>query len=203
VSVPADPSSAAFLAVAACIVSGSEVALTGVSLNPTRIGFVEVLRRMGADMEISDASSSGAEPVGTLTLRYREGLAATVVHAEEVPTLVDEIPILAVAAACASGTTRFEGVAELRVKESDRLEAIARGLGAFGVTVRSGPDWLEVDGGSQLAPVRLDSQHDHRLAMTWAVAALVASGPSVITGWDAIAVSYPRFGEDLERLSAR
>lgn len=201
-SVPADPSSAAFLAVAACIVPGSRVVLPEVSLNPTRIGFVEVLRRMRADVSVSDVRSAGSEPLGTITVCGTHGMVGTLVTAQEVPTLVDEIPVLAVAAACATGTTRFEGVGELRVKESDRLEAIAEGLTAFGVTVRSGEDWLEVDGGATLRPVQLDSQHDHRLAMTWAVAALVASGPCLVTGWDAVAVSYPRFEEDLRRLGA-
>ena len=201
-SVPADPSSAAFLAVAASIVPGSCVVLPEVSLNPTRTGFVEVLMRMGADISISDVRSAGAEPIGTITVSHPSALVGTVVTAAEVPTLVDEIPVLAVAAACATGTTRFEGVSELRVKESDRLEAITLGLRAFGVTVRSGRDWLEVDGGATLQPVQLDSLHDHRLAMTWAVAALVASGPSVVTGWEAVAVSYPRFSEDLQRLGA-
>lgn len=202
-SVPADPSSAAFLAVAASIVAGSRVVLPEVSLNPTRIGFVEVLRRMRADISISDIRGAGSEPLGTMTVRGAPGLVGTLVTAREVPTLVDEVPVLAIAAACATGTTRFEGVGELRVKESDRLEAISRGLTAFGVTVRSGEDWLEVDGGATLQPVRLDSQGDHRLAMTWAVAALVASGPSLVTGWDSVAVSYPRFEEDLRRLGAR
>lgn len=201
-SVPADPSSAAFLAVAASIVPGSRVVLPEVSLNPTRIGFVEVLRRMNADISVSDVRTAGSEPLGTITACHAPRMSGTLVTAQEVPTLVDEIPVLAVAAACADGTTRFEGVGELRVKESDRLEAIARGLSAFGVTVRSGEDWLEVDGGAALQPVRLDSQHDHRLAMTWAVAALVASGPCVVTGWEAVAVSYPRFEEDLGRLGA-
>lgn len=201
-SVPADPSSAAFLAVAASIVPGSRVVLPEVSLNPTRIGFVEVLRRMSADVSVSDVRSTGSEPLGTITVCGASGMVGTIVTAHEVPSLVDEIPVLAVAAACAAGTTRFEGVGELRVKESDRLEAISKGLAAFGVTVRSGEDWLEVDGGAKLRPVRLDSQHDHRLAMTWAVAALVASGPCVVTGWDAVAVSYPRFEEDFRRLGA-
>lgn len=200
VSIPGDPSSAAFFAVAAAIVEGSRVEMPGVSLNPTRTGFLSVLRRMGADIRVHEGAAAGLEPVGTLVVSGTTALTSTTVRAGEVPSLVDEIPVLAVAAACARGTTRFEGVGELRVKESDRLEAVSNGLGAFGVRCRSGRDWLEVDGATSLSGATLGSLGDHRLAMTWAVAGLVASSPTTISGWEACAVSYPSFGSELDRL---
>lgn len=203
VSVPGDPSSAAFLAGAATIVPGSEIHMSDVALNPTRIGFLRVLEAMGADVLIRPERSSGAEPCGELLVRGGRELTGVVVPANEAPSLIDEVPLLAVVAACAHGTTRFEGVGELRVKESDRLAAVAEGLTALGVVVRSGDDWLEVDGPATLHATTLSSLGDHRLAMAWAVAALVADGPVVVDGWEAIDVSYPTFGDDLGRLLAR
>jgi 3-phosphoshikimate 1-carboxyvinyltransferase len=201
-TVPGDPSSAAFLAGAAALVPGSEVVLPGVALNPTRLGFVEFLQRMGADVEATPSATTGSEPVGTIVSRFRAGLVGTTVTAEEVPSLVDEVPLLAVVAAMARGTTRFEGMAELRVKESDRLAAIADGLRRLGAVVRSGDDWLEVDGAGRLHGGSVDGLGDHRLAMAWAVAALAAAGPVTIEGWGAVDVSYPRFAEDLESLTS-
>lgn len=200
VAVPADPSSAAFMAAAAALVPGSDVVIADVSLNPTRLGFVEVLKRMGADVTVTESRLEGAEPVGDIRVRYVAGLTATVVIEPDVPSLIDEIPVLAVVAASATGTTRFEGVRELRVKESDRLEAVAEGLTKLGVTVRTGDDWLEVDGPARLRAATLSSLGDHRLAMSWAVAALGAEGPVEIDAWEAVAVSYPRFAEDLGAL---
>lgn len=203
VSVPADPSSAAFIAGAATLVPDSDVSITDVSLNPTRLGFVGVLQRMGAGVEVRETRSEGAEPVGDIVVRYRADLTATAIEPSEVPSLIDEIPLLAVVAASAHGTTRFNGVAELRVKESDRLSAVSDGLVALGVTARSGDDWLEVDGPARLHGTRLSSLGDHRLAMAWAVAALVADGPVEIEDWAAVAVSYPRFAEDLDSLRSQ
>lgn len=200
VAVPRDPSSAAFLACAAAMVPGSQVTLTGVSLNPTRTGFISVMLRMGASVEIRQEESAGSEPAGTVVIRSSR-LVGTTVTTEEVPSLVDEVPVLALLACRAAGTTRFEGVGELRVKESDRLAAVADGLSALGATVRSGDDWLEVDGPCTLGGATLDSLHDHRLAMTWALAGLVSDKPVTVTGFEAVDVSYPRFAEDLQALS--
>lgn len=202
VPVPGDPSSAAFLVGAAVIVPGSEVHLPDVALNPTRIGFLRVLENMGADVLIRPDRASGAEPAGELLVRGGRELTGVVVPASEAPSLIDEVPLLAVVATTAHGTTRFEGVGELRVKESDRLAAIAAGLTELGATVRSGEDWLEVDGPVVLGSATLDSLGDHRLAMAWAVAGLVATGPVAIEDWGAIDVSYPSFADDLGRLAA-
>jgi 3-phosphoshikimate 1-carboxyvinyltransferase len=157
---------------------------------------------MGANVTALLDHATGAEPVGTLRARFRAGLRATLVSADEVPTLVDEVPLLAVVATAAQGTTRFEGVSELRVKESDRLQAIVDALTTLGATVRAASDWLEVDGPVRLHGASLPSLHDHRLAMAWAVAALVADGPVRIADWEAVAVSYPRFATDLASLLA-
>jgi 3-phosphoshikimate 1-carboxyvinyltransferase len=200
IDVPADPSSAAFFAGAAVIVPGSEVTLTDVDLNPTRLGFVRVLQRMGADVDVEPGGFVGGEEVGTITALHRSGLVGTVVTADEAPSLIDEVPLLAVVATCAHGTTRFEGMSELRVKESDRLEAIEVGLTRLGAVVRTGDDWLEVDGTGRLHGGSLYTLGDHRLAMSWAVASLVAIGPVTIEGFDAIDVSYPGFAADLARL---
>lgn len=201
VAVPRDPSSAAFMACAALMVPGSEITLPGVSLNPTRIGFLRFLERAGADITTAEQPSAGAEPVGTITVRHTPSLRQATVAAEEVPSLVDEVPVLALLASRAGGTSRFEGVGELRVKESDRLEAVHDGLAALGVAVRAGDDWLEVDGPARLGAATLDSLHDHRLAMTWALAGLIAEAPVTVTGFEAVDVSYPRFADDLAALA--
>ena len=189
--VAGDPSQAAFWAVAASILPGSEVVVGNVYAGPARSGFVDVLSRMGADIT-HDPSS------GDLTVRH-SGLTGTVVTADEVPGLVDEVPILAVAAACADGQTTFEGVGELRVKESERLATVESELGRMGADVRVDGDTLVVRG-SALTGAEVDSHHDHRIAMACAVAALVADGPTTIAGWDAVATSYPTFEADLDLL---
>jgi 3-phosphoshikimate 1-carboxyvinyltransferase len=197
--------------VAALIVPDSDVTLEDVALNPTRTGFLRVLDRMGARVSVeyltaeSDGTGAGerdaVEPVGSVRVRYTPTMRATTITAEEVPALIDEIPVLALAASQALGTTRFEGVAELRVKESDRLAAVEQGLTALGVGVKAGPGWLEVSGRAVLAPTTLDSLGDHRLAMTWAVAGLAAAGPVAVTRFEAVDVSYPGFAHDLDRLT--
>lgn len=201
VAVPGDPSSSAFAVVAALIVPGSDVTVTGVSLNPTRTGYLRVLERMGADVRVTVRGETGAESVGDIRAR-RSPLRSTLIPAHEVPSLIDEIPILAVAAARAEGTTRFEGVRELRVKESDRLTAVAEGLGALGATVRAGDEWLEVEGPGRFGPADLDPHGDHRLAMAYAVAALAGTGEVRIERFESVSVSYPRFADDLSALGA-
>ena len=189
--VAGDPSQAAFWAVAASILPGSEVVVANVYAGPARSGIVDVLSRMGADITHDPTT-------GDLTVRH-SGLTGTVVTADEVPGLVDEVPILAVAAACADGETTFEGVGELRVKESDRLATVESELGRMGADVRVDGDTLVVRG-SALTGAEVDSHHDHRIAMACAVAALVADGPTTIHGWDAVATSYPGFVADLDLL---
>jgi 3-phosphoshikimate 1-carboxyvinyltransferase len=186
--VPGDPSQAAFWVVAACLVPGSEVVVEHVYLGPARAGFVDVLVRMGADIEVGPRE---------IRARYRDRLLATTIGADEVPGLVDEIPVLAVAAALADGVTRFDGVGELRLKESDRLAAIVSMVGAASVE----DDCLLVEGRPAVALAdAVDSGGDHRMAMAQAVAALTRGGATTIEGWEAVATSYPGFEADMERL---
>ncbi len=192
--VPADPSQAAFWAVAATIVPGSEVNILGVYHGPGRSDFINVLRRMGADIEVDAVS-------GDMHVRSAS-LKGTVVTAEEFAGLQDEIPVLGVAAALAEGSTTFEGAAELRVKESDRVTTTIAALGEFGARAEPTPDGLVVHGGSHLSGGGVvQSHHDHRIAMAGAVAAMAATGETQIQGWDAVATSYPGFATHLEELT--
>ncbi|HYA44909.1 MAG TPA: 3-phosphoshikimate 1-carboxyvinyltransferase [Acidimicrobiales bacterium] len=198
IEVPADPSQAAFWAVAACIVPGSDLVLEGVYVGRARAGFVGTLQRMGARIEVvlEDPSRHTAD------IHVQAGpLVATTVDRADVPSLIDEIPILAVAAAQAEGATRFTGAAELRVKETDRLATTAEMLSALGVRVEPLADGFVVEGngGAPLNGGSVSSQGDHRIAMAAAVGALAAEGPVRIAGWDATATSYPAFEEDLQR----
>lgn len=217
-TVPGDPSQAAFWVVAACLVPGSAVTVRGVYAGAERIGFVHVLRRMGAGVELSwpgrsgggDAGAGGAESgdgcgVGTVSpvadLQARAGpLSGTTVLAREIPSL-DEVPVLAVAAAAASGSSRFVGMAELRVKETDRLAAVAALVEATGAAAEIDGDDLIVHGAGRLRHFAFDSRGDHRMAMAAAVAALTAGpGESRIGGFASVATSYPGFLADLRSL---
>jgi 3-phosphoshikimate 1-carboxyvinyltransferase len=193
--VPGDPSSAAFFAVAAAITPGSELVLDDVCLNPTRTGFVDVLRRMGADLEVREQGLRAGEPVGELVVRSGP-LVATRIDGDEVPRVIDEIPVLAVAAAFAEGVTEIRDAAELRVKESDRVGTVHQELSQLGVAVEALPDGLVVRGGAPRA-AQLKSHGDHRLAMAAAVAAHAIDGQSTVRGWRAIASSYPEFAAHL------
>ena len=196
--VPADPSQAAFWVVAACIVPGSELVLEDVYVGLARAGFLDVLRRMGADITFENSDSR--RQTADLRVRYRP-LHATDVGGAEVPGLIDEIPVLAVAAARAEGVTTFVDAGELRVKESDRVASMVAALQCVGVGVEPRPDGLVVRGGGgrPLAGGRVDARGDHRVAMAMAVAGLDGAGPTVVAGWDAVATSYPGFEEDLRR----
>jgi 3-phosphoshikimate 1-carboxyvinyltransferase len=195
VEVPGDPSSAAFLVVAALIVPGSALRLEGVLLNPTRTAFLDVLREMGGDIE-SGLSASEHEPVGWIEARASK-LVGVAVDPAKVPALIDEVPALAVAGACASGEFSVSGAAELRVKESDRVAALAEGLSRMGADVVERPDGLVVRGGRPLAGAQVRAHEDHRIAMALSVAALAATGTTTLEGSESVAVSYPRFFDDL------
>ncbi|HVC71503.1 MAG TPA: 3-phosphoshikimate 1-carboxyvinyltransferase [Acidimicrobiales bacterium] len=202
VDVPADPSQAAFWVVAGCIVPGSDIRMERVYVGAGRRGFLDVLRRMGGDIE-EVVQSGPADLAATATVRARYGpLRATAVEATEI-TGLDEVPVLAVAAACAEGTTVFSDVGELRVKESDRLEAVVRLVGAFGGSAEVDGDDLVVHGQPALVPGIFDAGEDHRMAMAGAVAGAAAHGgePSTISGFASVATSYPRFGDHLSELA--
>jgi 3-phosphoshikimate 1-carboxyvinyltransferase len=196
-SIPADPSSAAFPMVAALVLPKSKIILEEVMLNPRRTGLFAVLRRMGAAIEEGPCRIAGGEKVADLTVSSSK-LQGMLVEANEVPDMIDEIPVLAVAAAFAEGTTRIEGLEELKVKESDRLAGTAALLTAGGVICRTGEDWLEVDGtGGEPVPGggTVETDHDHRIGMAAAVLGLGAKAPMKITGANAIGTSFPSFAE--------
>ncbi len=199
VEVCGDPSSAAFLVVAATIVPGSEISLEGVCLNPTRSGFIDILRRMGADIRVESLGSVAGEEIGNLHVRAAS-LRAIEIAAEDVPAAIDELPVLAVAAACAEGRTLVTGAEELRVKESDRIASVTQMLRSLGLLVRERPDGFELEGGSLRGGVRVETNGDHRLVMSAAVAALACSEPVTVAEAAAVAVSFPGFFEVLEGL---
>jgi 3-phosphoshikimate 1-carboxyvinyltransferase len=208
-TVPGDPSSAAFLLAAALLVPGSEVTVDDVLLNPTRAGFLNVIRRMGADLTIRPRPDNGWEPVGAITVRHRP-LRAFTIAPEEVPSLIDELPILAVLAAHADGESTVTGAAELRVKESDRVAVMGEGLRALGVPFFERADGFVVRGPCALrAPAALcpddpgavlATRGDHRVAMSLAVAALVADGPVTLDDDGCVGISFPDFFATLARL---
>lgn len=196
VTVPGDISSAAFWLVAAAITPGSELFLPNVGVNPTRTGVLDVLEAMGANITIENFRIVTGEPVADLRVSS-SSLQATVIEGKILPRLIDEIPILAVAAAFATGTTVIRDAAELRVKESDRLKAIATQLGQMGVKVTELPDGLEITGGKALQGAEVDSWGDHRMAMSLAIAGLHAKGLTTIQRGAAATVSYPNFTTSL------
>jgi len=198
-TVPGDPSSAAFWVVAATVTPGSEVTVEDVCLNPTRIGFVDVLCRMGAEITVEHRGEVLGEPVGSLHVTAAP-LHATVVQGAEIPWVIDEIPALAVAAAFAEGVTEIRDAAELRVKESDRIATITAMLAAFGVASEAVVDGLVVRGGRPVAG-RVESHGDHRIAMAAAVAAGAIEGETTIGDWRSTATSYPEFSADLALLT--
>lgn len=201
VVVPGDISSAAFWLVAGLLVPGADLLLENVGLNPSRTGILEVLGAMGAPLEILNERLVAGEPVGDLRVRPAP-LKAFSICGELIPRLVDEIPILAVAALAAEGTSVIRDAEELRVKETDRLAVMARQLRAMGAELEETNDGLVIPGGQQLHGADVDSETDHRVAMSLAVAALGASGSTSIARAEAAAVSYPNFWDDLARLQA-
>ncbi len=204
VDVPGDPSSAAFMACAAALRPDSAIDIENVSLNEARIGFARVLERMGADITLKPTGSAGEEPCGTISVSYVEHLRSCEVVGREIASLIDEIPVLALVAAHAEGTTVFHEVGELRVKETDRLAAILEGLSKLGVRAWSEGDDLHIEGKPGLVvPEGLvfDSLGDHRLAMTWSLVGFTGAHPVSIRDFEAVRVSYPGFRADIERLA--
>ncbi len=197
--VPGDPSSAAFWLAAASIVPGAAVQLHGVGINPTRMGFVRVLNRMGANITVS-RSHAECEPVGTLVAEFAT-LRGTTIGADEVPALIDELPLIAVLATYATGITEVRGAKELRVKESDRIEAIAENLRAMGAQVETLDDGFRIAGPQRLHGAAIKSYGDHRIAMACAIAALGASSPTTIDDAGCVAISYPGFFATLRYLT--
>lgn len=194
--VPGDISSAAFWMVAAAATPGAQITLKNVGLNPTRTGIITVLLRMGALVTSSETHSDG-EPRGNIIVRGGD-LNATVIGGAEIPNVIDELPILAVAGALARGKTLIRDASELRVKETDRIAAVAQNLRAMGVTVTEHPDGMEIEGGAKLQGATLPCWGDHRIAMAFLVAGLFAEGTTTIEGAECIATSYPGFEHHLD-----
>lgn len=198
VQVPGDPSSAAFWLSAAAIVPGSQITLTNLSLNPTRTGFIEVLKRMGADISIQ-LEVEEPEPIGSVTLKYKP-LKATTLEAAEIPFLVDEVPLVALLGSQAEGVTKVTGAQELRVKECDRIDAIEINLKAMGVHLDTFQDGFTIEGIQSLKGAAIECFHDHRIAMMFSIAALIAEGKTEILDPQCVAISYPDFFEVLKSL---
>ncbi len=192
IDVPADISSAAFFLVGASIAPGSDLVLEHVGLNPTRTGVLQILRRMGADIEVSNERDVGGEPVGDLRVRAAP-LSGIRIPQDQVPLAIDEFPALFVAAACAQGETVLAGAEELRVKESDRIQVMADGLAALGVDARPTADGIVIQGGGAIGAGRVLSHGDHRIAMSFAMAALRAGGPIQIDDCANVGTSFPGF----------
>ncbi len=206
--VPGDPSSSAFPVVAALITPGSEITVTNVGMNPTRAGLFDVLLQMGADLTFSNRREVGGEPVADITARHSI-LRGIDIAPEFAPSMIDEFPILFVAAAMAEGITRASGLEELRVKESDRLSLMANGLARIGVTVKEAEDGLTIhgSGGALLAgantPPLIEAALDHRIAMSFAVAGLATKGGLIVDDMSPVATSFPGFEAMLEQLGVR
>ena len=201
--IPGDFSSAAPFVAAATLLSGSDLRIHGVNLNPTRTGFLDVLERMGARIAVFNRRSAGGEPVGDLEVRSAE-LVATEIGPEEVPGLVDELPLFALVAACARGESEVRGARELRVKESDRVETVTNSLRALGIRIRERDDGFGVRG----IPTRpkgggMGSAGDHRIAMLGAVAGLVSREGVEVEGAESVAISFPGFFELLDSVTKR
>lgn len=198
--VPGDPSAAAFWLVAAALHGTGSVLARDVCVNPTRVGLLRVLERMGARVEVRRRRLVGGEPVADLEVGPAPELRGFSVGAEEVPELIDELPVLAVAAALARGTSRVSGAAELRVKESDRIATMAQGLAAMGAHIQELPDGWEIRGQGRLEGARVHSHGDHRVAMALGVAGLLAQGTTEVEEAGCVDVSYPGFWDQLEAL---
>jgi 3-phosphoshikimate 1-carboxyvinyltransferase len=204
--VPRDPSSAAFPVCAALIVPGSDVLVPNIGLNPTRAGLFTTLREMGADLTYENLREEGGEPVADLRARFSPDLKGIEVPPERAASMIDEYPVLSVVAACATGQTVMRGVKELRVKESDRIEAMATGLRANGVSVEDGPDWWTVTGlghGNIPGGATVASHLDHRIAMSFLVLGMVSRAPVTVDDASPIATSFPVFEPLMRTLGAQ
>lgn len=199
IQVPGDISSAAFFIAAGLLIPGSEILLKNVGVNPTRDGVLRVFRRMGGSIETTALSSGAGEPAADLLVKASR-LHGVEIGGKEIPSLIDEIPVIAAAACFADGVTVIRDAAELKVKESNRIAAMTENLRAMGADVTETEDGMIIRGGRPLHGAVIDSRNDHRIAMTFAVAALAAEGETSIPQWDCVNISYPGFLEDLRKL---
>jgi len=206
ITVPRDPSSAAFPVCAAILVPGSDVLVPNIGLNPTRAGLFTTLKEMGADLTYENMREEGGEPVADLRARFSPNLQGIAVPPERAASMIDEYPVLSVVASFATGVTDMQGVKELRVKESDRIDAMAKGLRAAGVAVDEGPDWWQVTGlghGNVPGGATVASQLDHRIAMAFMVMGMATQKPMRVDDGSPIATSFPIFESLMARLGAQ
>jgi len=202
IEIPSDFSSAVFFIIAALLLPNSEICIPNVGINPTRTGLLDALARMGAQVKIENAREESGEPVGDLVIRAVSDLRSTVISGADVPRMIDEFPIFAVAATQARGQTLVRDAAELRVKESDRVATVAQELRKMGAQIDERADGFAIEGPTKLRGARVNAHHDHRLAMSLAVAALIAHGETVIEGWECVADSFPGFEETLSQVTS-
>lgn len=199
IEVPGDISSAAYFIAAGLLVPGSEILIKNVGINPTRDGLLRVCNAMGADIELKNKREHGGEPVADILVRHSNLNAATI-EGEIIPTLIDELPMIAVMACFAKGTTIIKDAAELKVKESDRIAVMVENLSRMGAHITAADDGMIIEGGYPLHGAEIDSHLDHRIAMSFAVAALAAEGETKILDADCVNISYPNFYKDLLQL---
>jgi 3-phosphoshikimate 1-carboxyvinyltransferase len=197
IDIPGDLSSAAFFLVAGLLVPGSIIKLTNIGINPTRTGIIDVLHRMGAQLEIAGEQIISAEPRAEITVRS-SALKAIKLDGAIIPRIIDEIPIIAIAATQAQGTTEIRGAKELRIKESDRIKTVAAELCKFGAQVEELEDGLKITGPTKLTAAKIESYGDHRIAMAMTVAGLFARGETIIENTDCIETSFPGFEKTLQ-----
>ncbi|MCI5900569.1 MAG: 3-phosphoshikimate 1-carboxyvinyltransferase [Lachnospiraceae bacterium] len=202
IQVPGDISSAAYFIAAGLIVPGSEILIKNTGINPTRDGILRVCSAMSADITRLNERTSGGEPVADLLVRYTPSLKGCVIEGDIIPSLIDEIPVIAVLAAYADGTTIIRDAQELKVKESNRLDIMVHHLSAMGADITGTDDGMIIHGGKSLKGAILDSFLDHRIAMSFAIASLAAEGATSITNAECVNISYPEFYEDLRRLTS-
>ncbi len=198
--VPADPSSAAFFAAAAVLLPGSHLVLKDVLINPTRDGFFRKLKEMGANIEYTNVREISREPIADIEVKYSPELRGVEVHPEEVPAMIDELPLLAVVATQAEGRTLIKGASELRVKESDRIKATVENLRKMGAKIEELPDGMVIEGKTPLKGAKIKTYDDHRIAMAFTIAGLIADGPVELDNPECVKISYPNFFEDLKKV---
>lgn len=201
ITIPSDFSSAAFFIAGALIVPDSEILIRNVCVNPTRTGLLDVIKNMGGDVRIENMRDISGEPVADIYCKSAGSLKAVKIGADIMPSLIDEFPILCVLATQADGVTEIRGAEELRVKESDRIKAMAAELKKLGVEIEEYPDGISIKGKASLKGDALESYHDHRIAMSLAIAALVAEGTTTINNTSCVDISFPRFFEELKRMT--
>ena len=198
--VPGDFSSAAFFITAALMLPDSEITLKNVGLNPTRTGFLNVLKRMGADIRVIPDENGSGEKQGDIVVRSSD-LKAVTITAEDVPSIIDELPLIGILGTVADGVTNVSGAFELRVKESDRISLLIKGLQKIGISANEFEDGFSVEGGQKISGGTVDAGNDHRIAMSFAIAGLASEKGVTIKGAESASVSYPSFFSDLEKLS--